>query len=169
MTDPNATTTLHLRPPRHRVERRAILWWTLQSLLFGVPLLAATIVAHVLWGDAQPWLALTIVAAAVLLVVGVAVEPWWRYSVHRWEATDEAVYGLSGWLVQEWRVAPLARVQTVDAVRGPLEQMLGLATLRITTASSKGAVDIPGLDKDIADEVAQRLAVVTQQTPGDAT
>jgi membrane protein YdbS with pleckstrin-like domain len=89
--------------------------------------------------------------------------------VHRWETTDLAVYGLSGWLVREWRVAPLSRVQTVDAVRGPLEQALGLATLRVTTASSSGAVQIRGLDHRLAAEIAERLTVVTERTPGDAT
>jgi membrane protein YdbS with pleckstrin-like domain len=71
--------------------------------------------------------------------------------------------------VREWRVAPLSRVQTVDAVRGPIEQALGLATLRVTTASSSGAISIVGLDKDVAAELAERLTLVVERVPGDAT
>lgn len=160
---------VRLRPPHHRVERRAIVWWTLQGLAFAGPVLAAAIVAYVWWEDFRPWLVVVLVGAAVMTVVNVLVEPWWRYAVHRWEATDEAVYGLTGWVVREWRVAPISRIQTVDAVRGPIEQLLGLSTLRVTTASSEGAIDIGGLDADVAAEVAERLTTITEQTPGDAT
>lgn len=163
------TATLSLRPPAHQVERRAIGWWMLQSLVLTVPLLVATILAYVWWEAARTWLILAIIAASLLLIIGVAVEPFWRYRVHRWETTGEAVYARSGWLVREWRAAPLARVQTVDALRGPLEQLLGLSTLRVTTASSYGAIDIGGLDQKTAARLAEELTEATQQIPGDGT
>jgi membrane protein YdbS with pleckstrin-like domain len=121
------------------------------------------------WEAARPWLVAPAVVAGLWTVVRVIVEPRWRYAVHRWETTDDAVYGLTGWIVREWRVAPLSRVQTVDAVRGPLEQALGLATLRVTTASSGGAISIAGLDKDVAAELAESLTHVVERVPGDAT
>lgn len=163
------TPAIRLRPPHHRVERRAVLWWTLQALVFHGSLLLGAVAAYTLWGAARPWLIVVVVGAALMAAVSALVEPWWRYGVHRWEATDEAVYGLTGWLVREWRVAPISRIQTVDAVRGPIEQVLGLATLRVTTASSKGAIEIGGLDSDVAATVAERLTSITQQTAGDAT
>lgn len=162
-------TVPRLRPPQHHVERRTVWWWTLQGVLFCVPLLAGALVAFLLWESARPWLVVPLAGALVLTVASVVVEPWWRLRVHRWEVTDEAVYALSGWWVREWRVAPISRIQTVDTVRGPLEQSLGLATLRVTTASSKGAIDIVGLDHTVAAAVAERLTEITQRTPGDAT
>jgi len=158
-----------LRPPQHPVERRTVWWWTLQGVGFCVPLLAGAVVAFVLWEAARPWLAVVVVAAIAMTVGGVVVEPWWRLHVHRWEVTDEAVYALSGWWVREWRVAPISRIQTVDTVRGPLEQLFGLATLRVTTASSKGAINIVGVDHTVAAAAAERLTEITQRTPGDAT
>jgi membrane protein YdbS with pleckstrin-like domain len=89
--------------------------------------------------------------------------------VHRWEVTDEAVYVRTGALWQEWRIAPMSRIQTVDTVRGPLEQAFRLATVTVTTASAKGAVRIEGLDHEVAAELAQRLTRITGATPGDAT
>ncbi len=103
--------TLTLRPPQRPIEKRAIGWWMLQSLSRLAPILAATITAHLIWEAARPWLIVAIVGSAILLVVGVAVEPLWRYRVHRWETTSEAVYVRSGWLVREWRAVPLSRVQ----------------------------------------------------------
>jgi membrane protein YdbS with pleckstrin-like domain len=89
--------------------------------------------------------------------------------VHRWEANQEAVVTRSGWLTQEWRVAPLSRIQTVDTKRGPLEQLLGLATVTVTTASAAGPVQIAGLAHDDAARLVDELTATTQATPGDAT
>ena len=165
----DADDAISLRPPRNRIERRAVIWWALQALALAVPVLAGLVVAYVLWEPARPWLVAPFAIAVLLAVVGLVVEPWWRFRVHRWETTDQAVYALTGWLVLEWRVAPLSRIQTVDAVRGPLEQVLGLATLRVTTASSKGAIAIGGLDHRVAAAEAERLTHLTEATPGDAT
>lgn len=158
-----------LRPPLHRVERRAVRWWALQSLLLLGPVLAGAVLAHLVWSSARPWTLLAIGAAAVLLVVRVVVEPLWRYRVHRWEVTEDAVFVRTGWVVREWRAAPISRVQTVDAVQGPVEQLLNLSTLRVTTASSRGAVLVQGLDSSVATGLAARLTRITQDTPGDAT
>jgi membrane protein YdbS with pleckstrin-like domain len=45
--------------------------------------------------------------------------PRWWYRLHRWEVTDAAVHTRSGYFWQEWRVAPMSRIQTVDTQRGP--------------------------------------------------
>lgn len=166
---PPGDVPLRLRPPRHRVDPRARRWWLLRALASAGAVTVVIGVVWWLWEPARPWLTAPLVLAALWTVARAVVEPRVRYAVHRWETTDLAVYGLTGWLVREWRVAPLSRVQTVDAVRGPLEQALGLATLRVTTASSSGAISIRGLDADLAAELAERLTAVTEQTPGDAT
>lgn len=158
-----------IRPPALQIDPRAPAWWLVRNLLLcGVPL-AALVTAAVLWHPARIWLAAPITAAVLIVAVRVGVEPWWRYRVHRWEVTDRATYASSGWLVTEWRVAPTSRIQTVDAVRGPLEQIFGLATLRVTTASSAGAVNIRGLARRTAEDAAARLAVIAELSEGDAT
>lgn len=119
--------------------------------------------------SARFWLLLP---AAVLAVLGTAcafLVPLWWFRTHRWEVTDEAVYVRTGVLWQEWRIAPMSRIQTVDTVRGPLEQLYRLATVTVTTASAKGAVRIEGLDHELAAELAERLTRITQDIPGDAT
>lgn len=160
---------LRLRPPRHRVDRRAVRWWTVRAVLHAAAPLLALVAWFALAPSARGWLGPLLGAAAVAAVVYVGVMPRWRYRVHRWETTPEAVYASSGWLLQEWRVAPLSRVQTVDTVRGPLQQLFGLATVTVTTASAKGAVTIDGLDHALATDVVERLTAATQAVPGDAT
>jgi uncharacterized protein len=112
---------LRLRPPRNRVERRAIAWWTAQALALVLPPVIVLVVLGILIAPARFWLLLPAVLIAVLGAVYTAVMPQWRYRVHRWEITDDAVYTSAGWLRQEWRIAPMSRIQTVDTVRGPLQ------------------------------------------------
>lgn len=161
--------SVRLRAPEHRVEKRTIALWALQSLLLGLGLLLVAGAVHVFWEAARPVIPVVVALIVVLLLVGVIVEPLWRYRVHRWEATGQAVYARTGWLVREWRAAPLSRVQTVDATRGPLEQLLGLSTLKVTTASSAGAIEIVGIDHRVAATVAEELTEIAELTPGDAT
>ena len=160
---------LTLRAPKHRVHRRAILWWSLEAALGWVVLIGAQL-AWLILDDSHPgWLTVTLVISAVLAVLHVGVMPAWRYYVHRWEATPEAVCTRSGWLNQEWRIAPIARIQTIDTKRRPLEQALGLATVTITTASAHGPVEIVGLALEDATALVEELTATTQATPGDAT
>ena len=93
----------------------------------------------------------------------------WRYRVHRWELGPQAVFTRTGWLVQERRIAPISRVQTVDTYRGPLDRMFGLANVTVTTASSAGAVRIVALDSDVADRVVARLTDIAAIGGEDAT
>ncbi|WP_331279893.1 PH domain-containing protein [Streptosporangium roseum] len=119
--------------------------------------------------SARFWLLLPALVIAVPGVVYALVMPRWRFRVHRWETTDDAVYAASGWIWQKWRVAPMSRIQTVDTVRGPLQQIFGLAGVTVTTASAAGAIKINGLDRTLAADLVERLTARTQHTPGDAT
>lgn len=162
-------SALEIRQPRRQVERRTIWWWMLRALLTWGLLLAVVGGAALVWEPARVWLGVPAAALAAVLLVKLLVEPWWRYAVHRWEVGEHGTYAQSGWLVREWRVAPSSRIQTVDAVRGPLEQLLGLSTLRVTTASSYGAIKIPGLSREVADDAVAQLSVVAELSEGDAT
>lgn len=161
--------TVRLRPPHNRVERRAIGWWITQELLSAlIPALILAVLALAI-EPARLWL---LVAMIIILAIGIpyaVVVPLWRYAVHRWETTDDAVYAKTGWLWQEWRVAPMSRIQTVDTERGPLEQLFRLSSVTVTTASAAGPIKIVGLDHELAADLVQRLTQTTQATPGDAT
>jgi uncharacterized protein len=167
---PAAPVALPLRPPAHQVSPRAVRWWQLRTLLTVLVLAAPqAVVLLFLDEDAPGWLmATTIVTLVAGLGYGIAVPPL-LYRIHRWEVTPEAVYTLSGWLVREWRIAPISRVQTVDTEHGPLQQLMKLASVTVTTASARGPVKIRGLDEDAAAELARQLTETTQATPGDAT
>ncbi|MQA12791.1 MAG: PH domain-containing protein [Pseudonocardiaceae bacterium] len=160
---------LRLRPPRHQVSDRAIPWWTLQAVASVLTVLVPLGIALAMWDSVRAWLGWSCVAVLLLGTVYVVVMPRWRFRVHRWEVTDEAVYTSAGWLSQEWRVAPLSRIQTIDTERGPLQQLFGLSTVTVTTASAAGALQVTGLDRRLARDLVEQLTATTQATPGDAT
>ncbi len=66
-------------------------------------------------------------------------------------------------------IIPIARIQVVDTEAGPLEQMLKLAKLTVTTASSAGTIHIEGLDAELARATASDLTIRTQAFTDDAT
>ena len=158
-----------LADPAWRPSPRAKLLWALGPAAFW----AVVLIGELVWVFADDahrgWQLAAIGAVIVLAAVNVSVVPLWRYSVHRWEITDEAVYTRTGWITQESRVAPISRVQTVDTHRGPLERLLGLATVTVTTASSAGAVRIPALDLPVAERTVEQLTAVAATHRGDAT
>jgi membrane protein YdbS with pleckstrin-like domain len=160
---------MQLRDPAHLVSPRAIAYWTVRV----VPLWILVLAGELFWLSGlrdHPGLRIAVPALTVLLAAThLIVMPRWRYRVHRWEVTSTAVYTQSGWLIQERRIAPLSRVQTVDTERGPLEQLFRLANVTVTTASAAGPLRIHGLDRATAESVVAELTEVTSHSQGDAT
>lgn len=168
-TLPAAEDAPRLRDPRHRVNRRAIGWWSLRAALGWLVVVGVQLVIRFTTGDGVAWLLTSALICVGVGIVHVMVMPQWRYRVHRWEITADAVYTLSGWANLEWRVAPVSRIQTVDTERRPLEQLFGLATVTVTTASAAGAVEINGIDHELAADLVEELTARTQDHRGDAT
>lgn len=157
-----------LREPAHRVSRRAIRYWTARAAVNGLAIVAAEIAVTIVAGLAAAWWT----AVALTVLAGTAhalIMPRWRYRVHRWEITDQALYTRSGWFSIRWRIAPISRIQTIDSSRSFGERMFGLANVTATTASAAGPVHIRGLDRATADRLLDELTVATAAIHGDAT
>jgi uncharacterized protein len=160
---------VNLTDPVNPPSRKAPLVWALAAAIPWAVLALGQVVWFVI--DHSRWW-LNAIAAAVTIVgalVFVVVVPLWRFRVHRWDVSPDAVYTRSGWLVQERRIAPISRVQTVDTERGPLDRIFGLANVTVTTASSAGAVRIVALDVDVADRVVAQLTDIAAIGGEDAT
>ncbi len=142
--------------------------WTIETLVQATVM---AVVPLVLVGPVDlfdvPWW--TWLLVGLVLAAYVAVVPRWRYLVHRWEVTDTAVYTQTGWWARERRIAPMSRIQTVDHVEGAISRLFGLATVTVTTASAAGALEIAGLDKDVARALVDELTVKADAVEGDAT
>lgn len=137
------------------------IWWIVEVI--------ALVVIASNFSDYFLLAAIIAVLLLVMQIVYIIAMPRIRFRVHRWELTNEAVYTKSGWISQEWRIAPLSRVQTVDSTQGPLQRLLKLRTVTVTTASAAGPVTISALDQSEAEELVHTLTSQTQSAFEDGT
>ncbi|HZE31517.1 MAG TPA: PH domain-containing protein [Actinoallomurus sp.] len=163
------STEVGLRPPRHLVSPRARVYWAVRALAGWLVPIAVEVIWMTQDGAHLGLHVAGLVATVILAAAHVTVMPLWRFRVHRWESTPEAVYTQSGWFNQERRIAPVSRIQTVDSERGPLEQLFRLSNVTVTTASAAGPIKIHGLDRDTAQRLVDELTEGTQAERGDAT
>lgn len=114
----------------------------------------------------------TIVQGALSIAVGLALfrisMAWLRYSVWRFEVREDALYIERGVLTRVKTVVPFVRVQHVDSQRGPVERVVGLATVVVYTAGSRSAdVAIPGLTPERAEDLREELRRLAIESEGE--
>ena len=161
-----------VREPAWSLSRSAIGLWVTEGVIASVFLgIGATAVALFVPAPAPvAFLRWAVPVAVVLYAVAViGVRPRFRFRVHRWEVTADAVYTLTGWLTRTWTLVPISRIQTVDVTRGVLQQLFGLSTVAVLTASSQGTVRVWHLEADVAQRVADDLAHRAEQVRDNAT
>ncbi|MEF8878406.1 MAG: PH domain-containing protein [Haloarculaceae archaeon] len=91
-----------------------------------------------------------------------------RYRSWSYEVREDSLYLERGVLTHTRTVVPYVRIQHVDASRGPVERLLGLATAVVYTAGSRGAdVSVPGLTTDRADDLQERLKQLAIAAEGE--
>jgi membrane protein YdbS with pleckstrin-like domain len=163
-----------VREPAWSLPRSAVGLWVTESVLSTL-LVGIAVGAFLIWvpadtGGPVPLLRLLAPIALVLYaLVAIGVRPWFKHRTYRWEVTAEVAYTRTGWLAQTWTLVPVSRIQTVDVTRGLLQQVFGLATVAVFTASSQGTVRIWHLEHGMAQRVADDLAARAERTRDHAT
>jgi membrane protein YdbS with pleckstrin-like domain len=104
--------------------------------------------------------------ALLVAVLGVA-HAVLRYRRWRFEVQADALYLERGVVTEVETAVPYVRVQHVDTRRGPVARLLGLATVVVYTAGSRGAdVSVPGLSPERARELRNRLRELAAESDG---
>ncbi|WP_340099818.1 PH domain-containing protein [Salinibaculum salinum] len=108
-----------------------------------------------------------VVGGAIVLGILALVWVHLRYRIWSYRVREDALYLERGVVTTVKTVAPHVRIQHVDTQRGPLERALGLSTLVVYTAGSRGAdVAIPGLQTDVAADLQQRVKELAIESEG---
>ena len=163
-----------VREPAWSLSRSAIGLWVTESVLSAL-VLGLAVAALLLFAPAEPGTPLPLlrrlvpIAFVLYAIVAIGIRPWFKHRVYRWEVTADAVFTRTGWLSQTWTLVPISRIQTVDVTRGVLQQLFGLATVAVLTASSQGTVHVWHLEADVAQRVADDLAHRAEQVRDEAT
>jgi membrane protein YdbS with pleckstrin-like domain len=131
---------------------RLALFWTPASVALAV---AVTYAQSALVGGAVA-LAVWLLAALVAIWFPTLQFERWGYALSAAELRIQR-----GVLVRRVTAIPSHRIQHVDTHQGPLEQLFGLASVHIYTASGMGADGvIPGLERAEAERLKDELIAV---------
>jgi membrane protein YdbS with pleckstrin-like domain len=118
--------------------------WAVVALLVDLPL----------WLTVTPPVVLLGLAGLGWMLIGRNARSW------GYAERDEDLYITHGAMFRELIAVPYGRMQFVDITSGPVEQLFGIATVHLHTASPKTSARIPGLPKGEAARLRDRLTAL---------
>lgn len=126
--------------------RRAGVWfvlgivWAVVGLVFGDTVVIAVAVA-----------------AAVIVLAASIGSARLSYRYWSWSAHDDAIELTHGVIYRHLSVVPYHRVQQIDIERGPIERLLGIATLVLRSAAATTDAKIPGIAVEHSEQLRHAL------------
>ncbi len=98
--------------------------------------------------------------AAIVVVIGVVCLFVVRRRFRAWayQERDEDLVVSRGVMFRRQSVVPYGRMQFVDVTAGPVERLFKLATVKLHTAAAASDARIPGLERQEAARLRDRLA-----------
>ena len=103
-------------------------------------------------------------AIAVAVVITGALAALWfarnRFRSWVYQERDEDLIVERGVLIHRLSVVPYGRMQFVDVSAGPIDRAFRLATVKLHTAAAASDARIPGLERDEAARLRDRLAAL---------
>jgi uncharacterized protein len=145
-----------VEPEEWRTPSRRLL--TLRRLEVGVPALAVGAGLAIVGAISGSAVAYGIAAAAIAL--GAISWPFVDRRFRSWgyaEREDDLLVR-RGVMFARLSVVPYGRMQFIDVTAGPLERTFGLATVRLHTAAAATDARLPGLEREEAARLRDRLA-----------
>ena len=148
--------------------------WVLRALI-GAVVLAGVVTVGAVFFEEQlvdagvPTFLPGALVAALGLLLGTA-HAVLLYRDWRFELQDDALYLERGVLTRVETAVPYVRVQHVDTRRSPVDRALGLSSVVVYTAGSRGAdVTVPGLTPERAKRLRNELReLAVESEPEDA-
>lgn len=135
-------------------------WRITTTIALLIPLVPASVIAMVVLGR----LGLLVPLASLgLLVLFAGWYPRARWDRWRWQLTPRALELSYGVVVRTHEAVPYFRIQQIDVAQGPLDRLLDLATLQVTTASASGSASLPGVPAAQAPQVRAELLARASQ------
>ena len=134
---------------------RVRLLWAARTAFVGLVLAGLLVLANRFVG--LPPVELVAVGWVALVCLGI-VHAVFAHRIWRFALEDDALFLIRGVVTRTDTSVPYVRVQHVDTTRGPVERSVGLASVVVYTAGTRGAdITIPGLRPERATELRERL------------
>ncbi len=139
--------------PAYRTLRR-ITTLTVAPVIFTIPAVLIGVLTGLWWISAILWG----IAAVIVVIQLILIERNWR--AWGYVEREDDLYITHGVLYRTLVAVPYGRMQLVEVGSGPLERSFGLATVTLKTASPETGATIPGLTKDEAARLRDRLTTL---------
>lgn len=102
------------------------------------------------------WMHLIALLPLILVLQGLLLTPR-RVRAIGWREGDEELVIATGILFRSLQTVPFGRIQSVEISEGPVERRYGIASLEISTAAAGTSTTLPGLPREDAERLRQRL------------
>lgn len=134
-------------------------WATARRLaVAAVALLAMGVASLILWAVGPPQWVWAVVLGPLLGIGLLQLLNSGRVCrARQYAETADELLERHGLLTRSVTIVPYGRLQTVDVTQGPFERMLGLASVKLQSASVLGTPVVSGLEHADAQALAERL------------
>ena len=140
------------------IAQQARTLWTVGAIavtvVVGLPVAAAAAVGAGLAG----FLAVVVVGAVVIAITVVLIGRRWR--AWGYAERDADLLVRRGLIIRRLSIVPYGRMQFVDVTQGPLDRMLGVAKVKLHTASASSDAEVPLLPEAEARRLRDRLTAL---------
>ncbi|MFC5338824.1 PH domain-containing protein [Leucobacter denitrificans] len=126
-----------------------------------VPLVALVILLVVRDGDVSPWWSIGLGALVVIFIVN-SLLAFRRVKAIGYVLREDDLLFRRGIMFERIVAVPYGRLQLVDVNRGPLLRALDLSTLKFVTAAVATGVQLPGLAREDAEALRDRLVELAE-------
>ena len=101
------------------------------------------------------------IALIVVCWLYLILSPEVYYRHYKYCITSDKIDIRRGIIVLSHTVVPIERIHQVEVVRGPINNLFGLADITVTTAGGDAVIEF--LDTETADEIADKLNAIVNQ------
>lgn len=139
----------------NKLSKNALVCMYIVSGIVNVIFAAVIVVLWRMFFSGEQWAMIVAIGLLIICVLELLVAPMIRYRRYRYYVDDECIDVKEGLFFTERNIVPIERLHKIAVNRGPIDNILGLAKVSVTTAG--GDVVIRFLDVDVADRVAETL------------
>ena len=151
----SATTTMEWRPISTRYAIADLCGWVIGAIIVGGVGVGLFLVMS--RTGAWQWVIFALLIATATSFLLAACWAPARARAIGYALRDDDLVARRGIMFLRLVAVPYGRMQLVDITRGPIERMLGLATLKLVTAAASTQCTIPGLPLTDAEALRDHL------------
>lgn len=138
-----------------KLSKNALVCMYIASGILDIILAVGIVVSWQVFFPEEEWAMITAIIILAICVFDLLINPMIRYKRYQYCIDDECIDVKEGIFFTKRNIVPIERLHKIAVNRGPLDNMLGLAKVSVTTAG--GDVVIRFLDIQTADRIAETL------------